>query len=317
MTNKYSAKSSARDVFSYLLLIAMFVVGVVSFLTLIFQYVNIQFPDQLDYWYREGALQGIRGAISALLVSWPVVILMSIFIGKDLRQDENKQHIWIRKWLLHLMLFVSALAIIIDLITLINYFLDGELTTRFVLKAAAVLLVAASIFWYYLWELRRDPAKKTQVTMVVAVGSSVVILAAIVASFFVIGSPAHQRDVRLDQERVSNLSSIQSSIIDYWRDKEALPENLAVLEDDIIGYRNPVDPVSAEAYEYSVTGELSFQLCATFATEFETSDRFAEDVRYHVFSYGTGGAFDVWSHEAGRTCFDRTIDPDRFKQEVY
>ncbi len=309
----HSSKSSARDVFSYLLLIAMFIVGVVSFLTLLFQYINIQFPDTLDYWWREGSLAAIRGAISALVVSWPVVIIMSIFIGKDLRADEGKQNIWIRKWLLHLMLFVSALAIIIDLITLINTYLDGEISVRFGLKVLAVLLVAVAVFWYYLWELKRDPSKMTKVTMWAALGSSSVIVAAIIASMFVVGSPAKQRDARIDQNRVSDLQMIQSSLIDYWRDKEALPENLAALEDDIIGYRNPADPESGEAYEYMLTGELTFQLCATFTTE---SDGTGQDVyavpMMYDFGY-MGGDFDVWSHGEGRVCFDRTIDPDRLK----
>ncbi|TAL49984.1 hypothetical protein EPN81_04055 [Patescibacteria group bacterium] len=313
MINQPSAKSTARDVFSYLLLIAMFIVGVVSFLALIFQYVNIQFPDQLDYWWREGALQVIRGAISALVVSWPVVIFMSIFIGKDLRTGEGKQNIWIRKWLLHLMLFVSAIAIIIDLITLINTFLDGEITTRFILKVLAVLIVAIAVFWYYLWELKRDPTQTTRVTMWAATASSVVIVVAIVASLFIVGSPSKQRDVRLDQDRVSGLQTIQSSLVEYWRTKEVLPENLTALEDDISGYRNPVDPESGEAYEYFVTGELSFQLCATFTTETDESskDRYTTPVMYD-FGY-LGGNFDIWSHAQGRVCFDRTIDPDRVK----
>lgn len=316
MITQHMSKSTARDVFSYLLLIIMFIVGVVSFLTLLFQYINIQFPDQLDYWWREGALQAIRGAISALVVSWPVVIFMSIFIGKDLRADDGKQNIWIRKWLLHLMLFVSALAIIIDLITLINTYLDGEITVRFGLKVLAVLVVAVAVFWYYLWELRRDPTKMTKVTMYVAVGSSVVIVAAIIASLFVVGSPAKQRDARLDQNRVSDLQSIQSSLIDYWRDKETLPETLAALEDDIIGYRNPVDPETGEAYEYSVTDELSFQLCATFATESDGSGQsvYPKPMMYD-FGY-MGGDFDVWSHAEGRVCFDRTIDPDRLEGDL-
>ena len=314
MTNQpHSAKSSARDVFSYLLLIAMFIVGVVSFLTLLFQYINIQFPDTLDYWWKEGSLAAIRGAISALVVSWPVVIFMSVFIGKDWRADEGKQNIWIRKWLLHLMLFVSALTIIIDLITLINTYLDGEISVRFGLKVLAVLLVAAAVFWYYLWELKRDPVKSTRVTIWTAVVSSVVIVVAIVASLFVVGSPAKQRDARLDQNRVSDLQTIQSSLIDYWRDKETLPENLTALEDDIIGYRNPTDPESGEVYEYSVTGELDFQLCATFTTESDGSDQNVYPVpMMYDFGY-MGGDFDVWSHAEGRTCFDRTIDPDRLK----
>lgn len=316
MTNQHLAKSTARDVFSYLLLIAMFIVGVVSFLTLLFQYINIQFPDTLDYWWRDGSLAAIRRAISALVVSWPVVIFMSIFIGKDLRANEGKQNIWIRKWLLHLMLFVSSIAIIVDLITLINTYLDGEVTTRFIFKVIAVLLVALAVFWYYLWELKRDPTKVTKVTICAAVASATVIVAAIIASLFVVGSPAKQRDARLDQNRVSDLQTIQSSLVDYWRAKESLPESLVALEDDINGYRNPVDPESGEVYEYTKTDELTFQLCATFMTQSDGSGKnvYTAPMMYSLGSMG--GDFDVWSHKMGRVCFDRTLDPDRLKDNT-
>jgi hypothetical protein len=317
MITPLSAKSTARDIFSYLLLLIMFIMSVVSFLTLLFQYIDIQFPDQLDSWWREGALDAIRGAISALIVSWPVVIVMSIFIGKDLRADEGKQHIWIRKWLLHLMLFVSSLAIIIDLITLINTYLDGEITMRFGLKVLVMLAVAVAVFWYYLWELKRDPTKMTKVTFWTAMVSSTVMAGAIIASLLVVGSPAQQRDARLDQQRVSDLQSIQSNLIDYWQDKEAIPGTLVALEDDIIGYRNPVDPVTGEAYEYVVTGDLSFQLCATFATESDDSGLGTYTTPMMYRSGYMGKDVDLWSHAEGRVCFDRTIDPDRLEEPVY
>ncbi|NQV89989.1 hypothetical protein HQ487_01115 [Candidatus Uhrbacteria bacterium] len=312
MTTHHSSKSSARDVFSYLLLIAMFIVGIVSFLTVMFQYITIQFPDQLDYWYREGAFQLIRGAISALVVSWPVVIFMSIFIGKDLRADKDKQNVWIRKWLLHLMLFVASITIIIDLITLINHFLDGELTIRFALKVVCVLLVSIAVFWYELWDLKRNPTVQTRVTTGFAVGSSLVIVAAIIASIVVIGTPSKQRDVRLDQQRVSDLSVIQSNVVGYWQDKEALPENLEALEDDIIGYRNPMDPETEEVYTYLMMDDLSFQLCATFTTDSNGTDDEIRSVMPMMY-YDMGGSFNRWSHMSEYTCFDRTIDPERLK----
>ena len=309
------AKSTARDVFSYLLLIVMLIVSIVSFLTVVFQYVNVQFPDTLDYYWREGSLQAMRGGISALVIAWPVVLFMSKFIAKDLQSDKDKQYIWIRKWLLHLMLFVGAITIIIDLITLINTFLGGEITTRFILKVFVVLFVAIPVFSYYLWELRRDPLEKTRVPMITALISSLVIIGCIVCSFFVIGSPAQQRNVRMDLQRVNDLQTIQSSLINYWQNKDVLPENLSLLEDDLSGYRSPMDPETKQSYEYRMTGELSFELCATFETQSPDELETHQIPVYYEFGYGDP-SFDIWSHEAGRFCFERTIDPDRFKEEV-
>ncbi len=289
----------------------MLIVCIVSFLTLIFQYINVQFPDVLNYW-KEGSLTAIRSAISALVIAWPVTLLMSIFIGKDLRADVSKQYIWIRKWLLHLMLFAGALTIIIDMIVLMNTFLNGEITTRFTLKVIAVLLVAVTVFGFYLWELKRDPSTPTKITLLFAIGVSAVIVISIVSSFFLIGTPAQQRDVRLDQQRTSDLQTIQYNLIAYWQDKGALPETLAQIEDDLIGYRNPVDPKTSDSYEYALSEDLSFQLCATFVTKSDDALGATQPRMAYTGGYGDG-SFDLWSHEVGRVCFERTIDPDRFQ----
>jgi hypothetical protein len=63
--------------------------------------------------------------------------------------------LWIRKWLIYFTLFAAALIIIGDLVTLLNRFLEGELTVRFLLKVLAVFFVAGSVFYYYLWDLRK------------------------------------------------------------------------------------------------------------------------------------------------------------------
>lgn len=294
----------------------MFIVGVASFLTIVFQNVNIAFPDQLDFWYAEEARSLIRGAMASLFVSWPVVIFMSILVGRDLKNDREKKNIWIRKWLLHLLVFAASIMIIIDLITLINTFLNGEITTRFILKVIAILVVGAAVFCYELWEIKRDPGQTSRVPRAAAIISFVVIFCSMIGSFFVIGSPAKQRDLRMDSNRASDLQTIQANIIQYWRDKDQLPENLTLMENDMIAYRNPTDPETGEAYEYMVTDELSFQLCATFATESEGSNqgRYATPVMY---DYGyADGSFDVWSHGAGRACFDRMIDPDRYQDKT-
>jgi hypothetical protein len=53
-----------------------------------------------------------------------------------------------------LTLFIAALTGLIDLITLINTFLGGEITTRFGLKVAIVLLIAIGVFLHFLADLK-------------------------------------------------------------------------------------------------------------------------------------------------------------------
>ena len=60
-----------------------------------------------------------------------------------------------RRWLTYLTLFLAAIALVSDMITLVYNLLGGELTLRFVLKVVIVGAIAGSIFSYYLLDLRR------------------------------------------------------------------------------------------------------------------------------------------------------------------
>ena len=60
----------------------------------------------------------------------------------------------IRKTITYVTLFVVSFIIMFTLVFVLNQFFDGELTSRFALKATSSLLVAGAIFWYYRLELR-------------------------------------------------------------------------------------------------------------------------------------------------------------------
>jgi len=302
-------RNTAKDVFSYLLAIVTLYMGVISFLTLTFQYINVQFPDVLRSVFEHvDALNIIRQSMSVLFVSWPVFIFISWTIYRDMKRESEKGHLGIRKWLLYLTLFVTSLTIIIDLITLINYFLNGEVTVRFLLKVVMVLAVAASVFGYYLWDLRRDVNKKTWFARFAAISTSVAAVGVIVLGFVVVGLPSTQRFIRLDAERVNDLSTIQQEIIHYYSLKQSLPETLDTLNNSLTGFVVPTDPFTQAAYEYRVMENLTFEVCATFDTEF-TEDR----PTYPVYGDFANQAY--WDHGAGRFCFSRTIDPDLYPPE--
>ncbi|MFA6132343.1 MAG: DUF5671 domain-containing protein [Patescibacteria group bacterium] len=297
------SRSTAKDVFSHLLAIVTLYMGVTSFIALYFQYINVKFPDILNFYYTS-ALDTIRLSMSVLIIAWPVFILISWMIYKDMKSEPAKTNIAIRKWLLYLTLFIASITIIVDLITLVNYFLNGEITTRFILKVIVVLLVAAAVFAYYLWDLRRDVTNKTVMARNVAIITAVVALATIVLGFVFVGSPAEQRAVRLDAQRVSDLSSIQNEAINYFSLKRELPATLNVLTNSISGFTVPVDPSTKAAYEYNLKSDLEFELCATF----DRVSAEGQNTSYPIY-YDSGPYGQNWNHEAGRVCFSRTIDP--------
>ncbi len=134
-----------------------------------------------------------------------------------------------------------------------------------------------------------------------------VVAIVVVAGLWLIGSPAKERMRKIDERRVQHLQQIQSEILEYWRSKGVIPSELNVLNDDLRGFRVPSDPRGAE-YEYNILGSEKFALCAVFELGSEYSKMNRALVPHGGFSDP-----EIWDHAAGRVCFERTIDKDRYK----
>ncbi len=302
-------KSTPKDVFLHLFNIVTFYLSVIGFITLYIQYVNAAFPDALNYYFY-GIADAVRVASSILFISVPAYLLSAWLLAKDLKVMPEKRELKLRKWLLYFTLFVSAITIVIDLITFIYNFLSGELTVQFFLKILVVLLIAAAVFGYYIWDLKRvDFNSTTPKKLAITLGS--ITLLSIVMSVFLIGTPATQRNRRFDEQRVGDLQNLQGQITNYWTQKAVLPENLSKLNDNISGFISPLDPETKAAYEYHVIATTSFELCATFKTVGPITGNVARPMMYA----SNDPYSQSWEHKGERTCFSRTIDPQLYKPQ--
>lgn len=309
-TSDQISKTGPRDVFMQLLAIIALYVGVISFGSLLFGIVNIFFPDQLSFESARFAKNSMRWQLSILVVLFPVYVWLTSFLQKEITLNPAKRELKTRKWLLYFTLFIASIVIAGDLISLVYRFLNGELTIRFLLKVLIVLFLALSVFMYYGWNLKKEiTASKHPKMKLFVKGVLVFAGAVIIFGFFIAGSPKAERMTRFDEKRTENLQSIQSSIISYWQDKNALPQNLEDLRDDIRGYIPPKDPETEGAYQYRVTGDLSFELCADFNLSSKDSKYSSGEFYPYKVPYGLESN---WEHGVGKTCFERTIDPDRF-----
>lgn len=152
------SKTTPKDFFLHLLSIVTLYYSAVSFTVLLFQYVNVLLPDVLEgggNFRNSGAFQLIRWQIASLIVVFPTYVITSWHLTKLYTREPEKRNLRVRKWLVYFTLFVAALIIIGDLVTLVYNLLGGETTVRFLLKVAAVLFVAGSVFGYYFTDLRR------------------------------------------------------------------------------------------------------------------------------------------------------------------
>ncbi|MEK7615858.1 MAG: DUF5671 domain-containing protein [Patescibacteria group bacterium] len=302
-------KSGPRDFFIHLLGFGTLYASAVSLISLWFQYINIKLPDPLNQYYSYGYEQ-LRVPMAVLFVVFPVFLFLSRWMNSKIAEDPARKELRIYKWLVYFTLFVSAVTVIIDLITLIYNFLGGELTARFGLKVLVVLIVALGVFGYYLWNLRADLAMARSKRKALFWGAIVAIVGSIIAGFVIVGSPTTARALRFDERRVQDLQSIQWQITDYWQRTEKLPTALSVLENELAGYTNPMDPETQVLYEYRVVNPLTFELCAVFTTEgtWPSREKYPAVVRVPEQSN--------WSHEVGRACFERTIDPTLYPKPL-
>ncbi|MBI2055747.1 MAG: hypothetical protein HYT42_02555, partial [Candidatus Sungbacteria bacterium] len=182
------AVSSPKDVFMQLLVIIALYISAVSFGLLLFNYIDLWFPDPLvDFYARTSG--SIRWALASLTIVFPVYLWLAWTLAREMGRDPAKRELKIRKWLVYFTLFAAAVIIIGDLVTLIYNFLNGDLSARFVLKVVSVLAIALAVFVYYIWNLKQGTAAllDSRMRWFVWVVTAVVV-AATVSGFFVVGS---------------------------------------------------------------------------------------------------------------------------------
>ena len=289
--------------------------GVFAFVSLIFDYINYAFPDTaLNYYYVDPYQGGVSYEMASLIVLAPVLLILMRVIRRAIATDPTRNEIWVRRWGLFLTVFLAGAAIVVDLIILLTSFLNGEdLTVRFLLKIAVVLLVAAAGFMHFMADLWGYWQKKPEYARYVNWAVAVLVVFTIGAGFLIIGTPQSQRAYRLDQQRVSDLQQIQSEVISYWQAKQTLPATLDQLNDPSRYVVVPIDPAIGASYVYRTTGSMSFTICATFAAPSTSVQETGTNVyngRMIPVPAGKMGVQDTWNHGTGEGCFNRTIDPD-------
>ncbi len=292
----------------HLLSILGLYVSVVSFGSLVFQLITIYFPDVLSFDYGRYAVNNLKWPLSVLVVVFPVYVWLSYYIQRDVTTNPEKREFKVRKWLIYFTLSLAAVVIVGDLVSLIYTFLNGEITARFILKVLTVFVIAAAVFIYYNWNLRKETMAIEDPRMRIFIGGAVlIVLGFVITGFYIAGSPQSARLQRFDDRRVNDLQMLQSQIVNHYQIKRALPDTLDVLRDDISGFVPPKDPQTQDPYEYAKTGDLSFELCATFSTVSDSSDSSIAKPIYDPYGYG-----ENWTHGVGKDCFSRTIDPERY-----
>ncbi len=303
-----NTKTTAKDFFLHLGATIALYAGTIALINLFFTIANKALPDALSYYFSAGS---IVWPISMIVVLVPILYIIEWQIGRDISRVPEKKDLWIRVWRIYLTLFLTGATIVGDLIALINTYLNGEISARFIWKVIIVFVVSMAVFKYYLFAKNMREGKYKTWRAMTAWWGIVLSVGAVICGFAIVGSPAAQRAQRFDAERVSDLTMIQYDIVSYWQRTGAVPASLASLNDPLSGTTVPVDPDTAVAYEYSIKGPQAFELCASFSTA--SADAAGSSTSAPRQALDAAGS---WNHGAGRSCFERTIDPIRYPVNI-
>ncbi len=139
---------------------------------------------------------------------------------------------------------------------------------------------------------------------------------AVVYGFSIIPSPASEQVLATDHKRVVDLANIQTAVNNYYQTNKALPSTLDELTTQVYDASTPLektDPQTKQPYEYSVSGQYSYKLCATFATDSTKEQTNAYDtttVSYPVYK-------DQFNHPVGHFCFTEREQPPYNPPVIY
>jgi hypothetical protein len=128
--------------------------------------------------------------------------------------------------------------------------------------------------------------------------ASAIILVTLIWGFVLVGSPLSERQRRFDERRIEDLQSIHQQILqvvyegrpffseEQPKPVEPLPDTLDTVAKQATFQRIQIrDPQTDEPYEYRISGDTTYELCATFNT--------GRDEPFNIF----------WNHPAGNHCF--------------
>ena len=239
-------------------------------------------------------------AIAVLIVAGPIFFIFVTIIRRAIKRDEVELGVGVRPWVSYIFLFIVAAILICDLITVFRYLINGDYSTRFILKSLVILIVSGWIITYVWLGLRAaDALASSRLPRVMGIAAAVVMIGSMVAGFSIIDSPALARAKTFDQRRSYDLERIKYAVDSYYTENKQMPDSLDQLsEEGWLEARIMEDPKTGEAYSYRILEGTQYELCATFVTDTKTE----EDDMNRYRPYGRTGRFFL--HAAEMTCYE-------------
>ena len=294
-----------KALFWYLTL--FFTLGITAFAIggVWFQYINKWFPQEVAYGsvsvpFNQGSL---KFSMASLLIAAPLFYLFGWLVRTALKKRTLDAGNKIRTWVTYIILFLTIAIALGDLVTTVFRLLDGDFTLRFLLKSATILFIVGWIFVYYGLELKSTSAlTDSKLPKALAGVAGAIMLVSFVGAFFIVDSPLESRTRSYDNRRANDLTNIRYAVDGHYWEKSVLPASLEEIKNTSQPGLSVADPKTGAPYEYQVTGENTYQICATF----ETSNKNLPEGNREIYA--------SVAYDPGRNCYDYIAqENDAFK----
>lgn len=321
---------SAREAFLYIVYFSL--LGMIAGNTggLAFAFIDRQFADDLvQNNYYSWATTGMRWSVASLLVGYPIFLFLGWRLAVKKRKDPERRRSRVHAWLTYVTLIFAAGALIGDLVAVVFQYLNGELQTRFMAKAAVVGLISASILWNYSRDVERHSSRIDLAGRALALLSMLVVGALVAWAFTVVRSPGAARYQMADEQRITGLMETTRLVDCHYTYAGALPESLeamgAYLTDraqrvpvaDGCANTMPTDPSSGGDYRYRTIDADSYELCAIFQVGWPDAEGDAREWQAGGYYYYARAGQQQRKLQkpagAGETCFE--IDAVKFETD--
>ncbi len=307
-----------QDIVSNFFSLALLVTNVTAIITVAFTYIEEIFGDNLNFYSYNQGHEELHSAISLLAITVPSSLILTYWMKK---QEKNES---LEKFAVYATIIATTLTIAGSVFSIIFSYLEGSLTAQFMYKVLSVFVIAIGIFAYYKF-IYNSPKKNFGVIAITI--ATIVVLVLSIVTLNKTGTPNQIRKEKFDEKRLNDLSTIQSSILNYWQSHKQLPNTLAEMSDPLYQTAIPKDPKTNEQYKYEIIKQseiiknrptsASFKVCANFEAERKFGDKFEtkqikidSSMAYGGFeNYYPGSDSPFWDHGIGEKCFTRELDP--------
>lgn len=243
-------------------------------------------------------ISAVRSYLAATILTFPLIVFLLFSLRKDLLKNVSILDSGIFKFFYYSVFILPALLITGFLFSIISAVLEGNVTANLLILligfGSVIVLFGPTIFFFVSTFAGKKHISILSFSLLLSYYLLISVIIFVLA-FIKLGPPWLSKNIRDDQNKITAANDISANIQDYFYQFKKLPHSLNELESAYLD-RSFLKEAIAN-YSYSITGNASYKLCASFKMSSEELQKY-------------GYVDQKYSHPSGLGCFDLTASTD-------